>query len=172
MRATLLAAGFAVCAAAAWAQQPAGMQVDKAWARATPARSTDGVAYLRITNKSPAPDRLIAASTPVAAAASLHESKVEKGIMKMRALEAVTLAPGQTVEFKPNGEHVMLTGLKQPLKQGDTFPLTLKFEKAGEIAVTVKVERAGAMTMSSGDGMMHGSMDHGTMPMDHSQMGR
>ena len=165
MRAIWFVAAFAMCAAAAWAQQPGGVQVDNAWARATPGRSTESVAYLKITNTGTTPDRLIGASTPIAAAASLHESKVEKGIMKMRALDAVPLAAGQTVEFKPNGDHVMLTGLKQPLKQGDSFPLTLKFEKAGEVAINVKVERAGAMSMSGA------GMNHGNMPMDHGQMG-
>jgi len=175
MRAILLAAGFCLWAAAGWAQQPAQIQVDNAWARATPGRSTESVVYLKITNTGAASDRLIGASTPISAAASLHESKLEKGIMKMRAVDAVAVAPGEAVELKPNGEHVMLTGLKQPLKQGDSFPLTLMFEKAGDVAVTVKVERVGAMGMSAGSmggGMTHGGPAPGTMPMDHGQMGR
>jgi len=170
MRAVLVASLLLVAVAAS-AQQPGGVQIDNAWARATPGRGTDGVVYLRIANTGSAADRLVAASTPVAAAATLHESKVEKGIMKMRALAAVPVAPGQTVELKPNGEHVMLTGLKQPLKQGDSFPLTLRFEKAGDVAVTVKVERPGAMGMTPGS-MGGGMTGHGSMPMDHGQMGR
>ena len=142
----------------------ARIQVGNAWARATPGRSTESVVYLQIKNAGAAPDRLLAVSTPIAAAATLHQSVMEKGIMKMRALDAVAVPPRQTVELKPNGNHVMLTGLARPLKQGDSFPLTLKFESAGQIAVNVRVERAGAMSMSAGSG---GKMDHGTMPMGH-----
>ncbi len=74
----------------------------------------------------------------------------EAGIMKMHEVAAVAVEPGQSTELKPGGYHVMLMALSQPLKEGDSFPMTLLFEKAGSIQVMVKVEKAGAMGPTSG----------------------
>ncbi len=139
----------------------AGISVEHAWARAS--AGTTGAAYLSIANHATGPDRVLSIHTPVAEKAALHESKMENGVMKMRPLGPLTIGPGQSVLLKPGADHVMLMGLKQPLKQGETFPLTLTFEKAGEVQVTVKVEGPGAM---GADAMDHGSMSH----MDHDQM--
>jgi copper(I)-binding protein len=70
--------------------------------------------------------------------------------MKMRAVEAIAVPSGQKVELKPGGMHIMFMGLKAPLGEGDTFPLTLRFEKAGEVTVTVKVEPAGGAAAGHG----------------------
>jgi copper(I)-binding protein len=142
-------------------------EVEHAWARAS--AGTTGAAYLNISNRGTEPDRLLALSTPVAEKAELHESKMDNGVMKMRPLGPITIAPGQSAVLKPGADHVMLIGLKQPLKAGQKFPLTLKFEKAGDVQVTVQVERAGAMGTDAKD---HGTMpmDHGAMPMDHGAM--
>jgi copper(I)-binding protein len=74
----------------------------------------------------------------------LHEMKMEGNVMRKREVSAVELPAGKAVELKPGGLHIMLMGLKAPLKEGDKFPLRLKFEKAGEVTVTVNVEAAGA----------------------------
>src|SRR5690349_21344229 len=121
MRALIPAFAAALLAFAAQAQQE-GVAVEQAWARATPGAVKTGAAYLTLVNKGSAPDRLLSASTPVAESASLHEMKMENGIMKMRPLDGVAIAPGQTVALKPSGEHLMLEGLKHPLKEGEHFP--------------------------------------------------
>lgn len=98
-----------------------------------------GAGYLKLSNQGAA-DRLLSASSPVAASVELHSMSMEGDVMKMRQVDAIDLPAGQTVELKPGGYHLMLMGLKAPLKAGDKLPLTLKFEKAGEIVVTVNVE--------------------------------
>jgi hypothetical protein len=160
-----LIAGFtaAFLALAAHAQEP-GIAVEQAWARATPGAVKTGAAYLTLVNNGKLSDRLLGVSTPVADSASLHETKMEGGIMKMRPLGPVDLPPGKSLELKPGGNHIMLEGLKHPLKEGEHFPLTLAFEKAGTREVTVMVGKVGAMgpagmTMDSG-AMNHMNMTH------------
>jgi periplasmic copper chaperone A len=118
------------------------IQIDHVWARASAGTST-GAAYLTMINKGP-PDRLIGVTTPIAASAELHETTRENGVMKMRPVGGLALATDQPVTLAPGGYHVMLTGLKSPLKAGDDFPLTLSFEHAQPITVTVKVEALGS----------------------------
>ena len=139
------------------AAQTGPVEVKNAWARATPGKAETGVAYLTV--ETTAPDRLTGASTPVAAKAELHEMTMQGGIMKMRGLAAVDLPAGHPVMLKPGAVHIMLMGLKQPLRAGESFPLTLDFEKAGKREVTVTIEKAGAMgpEHTGGPGM--------TMPM-------
>jgi len=83
--------------------------------------------------------------TPIADQAQLHTEINDKGIMKMRAVSAIDVKPKGHTILKPGGLHVMLIGLKQPLKVVESFPLTLTFEKAGKLDVTVTVEKAAAM---------------------------
>jgi copper(I)-binding protein len=141
----------------AYAQQN-GVQVGHAWSRATVPGQT-GVIYLTITDTG-APDRLTSVASPVAASAALHESFSENGVSKMREIAGLTVSPGAPVTLAPGGYHIMLMGLKQPLKQGDAFPVTLTFEKAGPVTATVTVEKPGA-----GAPAAHGAMGGTTMPM-------
>ena len=134
------AAGL-VLATAALAQTNQ-LEVTSAWARATPAKAENGVAYLPI--RSPTPDRLVSVSSPVAKKAELHTMSMEGMVMKMRPLAGLDIAAGQPVTLKPGGEHIMLLGLNAPLREGQSFPLTLTFEKAGMREVTVAVEKPGA----------------------------
>ena len=134
------AAGL-VLATAALAQTNQ-LEVTSAWARATPAKAENGVAYLTI--RSPTPDRLVSVSSPVAKKAELHTMSMEGMVMKMRPLAGLDIAAGQPVTLKPGGEHIMLLGLSEPLLEGQSFPLTLTFEKAGMREVTVAVEKPGA----------------------------
>lgn len=103
-----------------------------------------GAGYLKLANQGAAADRLLSASSPAAAAVEMHSMAMEGDVMKMRQVDAIELPAGATVELKPGGYHLMLTGLKGPLKAGDKLPLTLKFAKAGEVVVTVNVENAKA----------------------------
>src|SRR3954470_17715802 len=110
-------------------QHVEGIVIEAAWARATPGASKEGAVYLRIVNHGKVEDRMVGMSSPVAASAEPHETKIDNGIARMRRLDTLVLAPEQMVEFKPGAAHIMLVGLKQPLKQGDSFPLTVKFAK-------------------------------------------
>ncbi len=136
---------FAAClliAGAAMAQTGL-VEVKDAWARATPGKAENGAAYLTIV--SPGADRLVSLSTPVAKKAELHTMTTEGGVMKMRPLAGLDVPAEQPVTLKPGGAHIMLMGLNQPLQAGQSFPLTLSFEKAGQREVTVAVEKPGAM---------------------------
>jgi periplasmic copper chaperone A len=120
------------------------IKVESAWARATPATATVGVAYVTIVNPGKGSDRLIAVSSPVAGRVELHVDLREGDVVQMRPVSAVQINPGDHIELKPNGLHVMLVELRQPLKQGDHFPLTFTFELAGPIETDVVIAAAGA----------------------------
>ena len=109
------------------------------YARPTAPGQPVGGAYLRVVNQGPA-ERLVSARTEVAAGVELHSMHMEGDVMRMREIAAVELPAGRSVELKPGGMHLMLVGLKAPLEMGASFPLTLKFERAGEVVVTVQVE--------------------------------
>lgn len=154
-------------AAPAFAQSPApmptpmppmGVSVQNAWARATASSQTVGGVFLTIVDHG-APDRLVSASSPIAAMLELHETVQEGDVMRMRPVPLLPIASGQTVELKPGGYHLMAMGLKRPLKLGATFPVTLVFEKGPPVTVTVTVGKAGA----SGPMIDHGAMHK--MPM-------
>ena len=138
--------------------QNAAIQIEKPWARATPGGASTGAAYMTLDNKSNAEDRLIGASSDIAGTVQIHEMKVVDGIMRMREVAGGLAIPaGGAVALKPGGYHVMLIGLKKPLKAGDGFPLTLRFQKAGNVSVTVPVEAMGA-SHDSMPGMGHMDM--------------
>jgi periplasmic copper chaperone A len=134
------------------------IKVDRAWSRAA-VEGHEGVVYLTIANSGPR-DTLIAASTPVAGVADLHQTTNDNGVMKMRPVHSLPIDAGKTVTLAPGGYHIMLMGLKKTLKQGDDFPVTLTFEKMGAITVTAMVEKAGATSRS-----MSTMSDHMNMPM-------
>jgi len=138
----LLAAAVCVVMAGPALAQPGQLEVGNAWARATPPKAENGVAYLTI--RSPTPDRLVSVSSPVAKKAELHTMEMSGMVMKMRPLAGLDIPAGQSVTLKPNGDHIMLMGLNSPLREGQSFPLTLTFEKAGTREVTVAVEKPGA----------------------------
>ena len=116
------------------------LYVDHPFARATPPGARAAGAFLTVENRGTTPDRLIAASSPVAGIVEVHEMAMDGGVMKMRAIPGIDIKAGSKVDLKPGGYHIMLMELKQPLKNGDRFPLTLTFEKAGKIEVSVWVE--------------------------------
>jgi copper(I)-binding protein len=141
LKTVLLVTGV-ICAAAPLLAQNAPLETENAWARASPGNSDTGAAY--VTVRSPSPDRLVAASTPVAKKAELHTMSMSGMVMKMRPVAGIDIPAGQPVALAPGGLHIMLIGLKQPLKAGQSFPLTLDFAKAGARTVDVKVEKVGA----------------------------
>lgn len=142
IRIVWLVAGLVLAAGAASAQT-GQLEIDNAWARATPGGAAIGAAY--VTIRSPTADKLVAASAPVAKKAELHTMSMEGMVMKMRPIAGLDIPAGQAVTLSPGGTHIMLVGLAKPLKTGQTFPLTLTFEKAGSRTVNVTVEKIGAM---------------------------
>lgn len=147
---SLFAALLLIWPLTASADSPSIM-VRNAWSRAAIA-GHEGVVYLTITNTG-ASDTLTAASTPVAEMADVHETINDNGVMKMRAVKSLTIGHGQSVSLAPSGYHIMLMNLKQTLKEGESFPVTLTFNKAGSITTSVMVEKAGATSMSHGMSM-------------------
>jgi len=132
--------------------------VEKAWARASVARN--GAAYLTVRNDGKAVDKLIGVSAPVAKLAELHTITMKEGVMRMTPLKAIEINPGEPTVMRPGGNHVMLLGLKQKLLKGQSFPLTLRFEKAGKLTVTVRVMGPGARDMKHGMGHGHKKSTH------------
>ena len=131
---------FAIGASLPAGASAQGIQVADAWSRPTPPGVDVGVAYFVIRNAGKS-DRLLRVSSPVAKRAELHVSAVKDGIMKMEGLDSVDIG-GTPVAFEPSGRHVMLVGLKRPLKEGDVFPLTLTFANAGQVKTSVRVRGA------------------------------
>lgn len=172
MRCVIAIAATILFAVPAWADA-SGIKIDQVWARATPGAAKTAAIYLTITNTGATPDTLEGeGSTPVAEHAILHEDKITNGVMQMRPLKSLTIAPGKSVSLEPSdGYHLMLTGLKEPLKEGQTVPLTLTFDHAGKQQVTASVAKIGAMhagETSGGGGTSEASHDMSSMPgMSH-----
>ncbi|NQV83586.1 MAG: copper chaperone PCu(A)C [Rhodospirillales bacterium] len=118
--------------------------ISAAWARATFAKAKSAAAYMTLKNDTGQADRLIAVKSPIAKKVGIHRTSIEDGIMKMGAVGSIEIPAGGMAMLKPGAHHVMFMGLKEPLKEGDHFPLTLVFTKAGEIRVDVQVLKAGA----------------------------
>lgn len=140
-----IAAGLVAASFAAFAHnhglKAGDLTIEDAWARASAGGQANGAAYLKIGNAG-ATDRLLSASAPVANVTELHTHVMDGTTMRMRKVEAIDVTGGTVTELKPGGLHVMLIGLKAPLKAGTKFPLTLKFERAGEVQVDVEVRTA------------------------------
>ena len=149
--------GLALAAAAtAWAHDFSVGQIKIAhpYARATLAGQSTGGGYLKLDNAG-ADDKLLSASAEVSGSVELHSMSMEGDVMRMRQVDGVALPAGKTVELKPGGLHIMFVGLKTPLKAGDSFPMKLKFQKAGEVTVTVNVEASGAAAAAMPHDMKH-----------------
>jgi copper(I)-binding protein len=133
--------------------------ITQAWSRATPGGAKIGGGYLTIENKGAAPDRLIGVAGEVAGKIEVHEMAMKDGVMTMRPLDkGLTIEPGKTVKLAPGGYHLMMFDLKSPLKQGDKVPVTLEFETAGKVTVSLDVQGIGAQAPASADSS-DGKMD-------------
>ena len=136
--------------------------ITQGWSRATPGGARTGGGFLTIENKGSAPDKLVSASADAAGKIEVHEMAMNDGVMKMRPVEGgLTIDPGKTVKLAPGGLHLMMTDLKNPLKQGDKLPVTLQFEKAGKVQITLDVQAVGAPGPSGGMGGEMKKMDKG-----------
>ena len=145
---------IAVAAAlAAWFAAPVHAQdvkagdlvITQAWSRATPVGAKVAGGYLTIENKGSSADRLVGGSGDVVGRVEVHEMAMDNGVMKMRPLDkGLEIEPGKTVKLAPGGLHLMLLDLKGQFKQGDKVPVTLQFEKAGKVQLTLDVQGVGA----------------------------
>ena len=118
------------------------LEISNVWARATPGRSRTAAVYIeRIFNTGRQVDSLIGIRSPIASKISIHKTKIEAGIAKMRPVKELKIHVGDSVTLKPSGLHVMLVGLQQPLKEGFKFPMVLEFKRAGKIEVVVVVKK-------------------------------
>ena len=127
------------------------LEIGHPWSRATPPGAKVAGGYLTVTNHGTVPDRLVSVSSEIAGKAEVHEMAVKDGVMTMHPVDGgLEIPAGGKVELKPGGYHLMLMGLKQPTREGETFPATLTFEKAGSVTVEFQVEgmnAAGGMEM-------------------------
>ena len=132
------------------------LTIDHPWSRQTPPMAPVGVAYLTITNNGSEPDRLIGGTSTVSEGFEIHTSESQDGVARMRQLkQGVVIEPGTTIELKPLGTHVMLTGLKAPINADEAFGGTLVFERAGTVNITFAVQALGARAPAANDHQGH-----------------
>ena len=120
------------------------------WARASAGLARTGAAYMSVSNTGSAADRLVGASSPAADKVELHEHVQEGDVMRMRPVPSIELQPGASVTMQPGGLHVMLLGLKEPLREGQRVPATLVFQNAGPVALEFAVRGLSAPTPAHG----------------------
>lgn len=137
---------------AAHAYKLGDLRIDHPWSRATPGGAKVAGGFMTITNNGQETDRLIGGTLVSAGIVEIHEMAMQGNVMTMRALaQGLEIRPGQTVELKPGGLHMMFLDLKSPLQEGERVKGTLVFQRAGTIEVDFKIEGRGAS----------GAHDHG-----------
>jgi copper(I)-binding protein len=136
---TTLSALAAIALTAPLAAAP--LRIEAPWLRETPPAARTGAGYALIRNPNKQEDRLLGGSTAVADAVEVHSMTMDGGIMRMRPVTGGLAIPaGGSVALRPGGYHLMLTGLKRPLKRGETVELRLRFARAGTVPIRFKVE--------------------------------
>lgn len=120
------------------------LKIGHPYTRTTPPGAVAAGAYLSIENKGKAADKLLRAASPAAGLVELHSMSMDGNVMRMRAVPSIDVAAGATVKLAPGGLHVMLQDLKRPLKEGERIPMTLVFERAGEVKVELAVQKSDA----------------------------
>ena len=113
--------------------------VEGAWARASIGSSKVSAVYLVVTNRDESADRLVGVETKRAGQTMIHRSVVEDGVVKMRHVDAIEIPPGGSARLEPGGLHVMLMGVSPPLETGENVSVTLVFERAGKVVLSVPV---------------------------------
>lgn len=134
-----------------------GLHADNVWTRATAPKQPAAGVYMDLS--ADAPVSLVGGASPVAERVELHTMAMDKGVMVMRRVNEIPVKPGQPVQLKPGGLHVMLIGLKSPLKAGESVPLTLQVREADgrikELALQAEVRGAGTGAAGSSGSMQH-----------------
>jgi hypothetical protein len=122
----------------AWSQ----VEIENPWSRATAPSVKIAAGYMVIRNKSASADRLIGGSSPMAAKVETHVTMKDGDIMRMREVKGYEVPANGSFALSPAGAHLMLIDIKKPFKEGDRIPLTLRFEKAGEVKTELVVSRS------------------------------
>lgn len=135
-----------IVALPAWAQ----VTVEKPWARATAPGAQVAGGYMLIRNAGAAPDKLLSVSSPAARRVETHVHIHEGGVMKMREVPGYDVPARGSFELKPGGAHLMFMEIRKPFVEGEKIPVTLKFEKAGEVKVEFHVGRLTGSSKSHG----------------------
>ena len=132
------------------------LTISDMWTRATVGTTRPGVAYFTVTNAGTEADRIVAASSPLAARVEMHRSVMKGGMMTMEPVTALEVPAGGKLSLAPGGYHLMLMGLKQPLEAGQMLPLTLTFARQGKVAIRLHIKALGAgKEMKGMEGMGH-----------------
>lgn len=121
----------------------AGIEISDAWAAPTPGGASVSAGYLTLENHGAA-DRLLGASSGRAGSVQIHTMDMADGVMRMRELQSVDLGAGETHALAPGGDHLMFIGVVTPFAEGEDIPVTLRFERAGDIDVALPVRRGNA----------------------------
>ncbi|HZF46967.1 MAG TPA: copper chaperone PCu(A)C [Sphingomonadaceae bacterium] len=140
-----MAIGLIASAALAHGYKAGNLSIEHPWSRETAPCQTSGGGFMTVLNNGAQPDKLLSATSPVAAEVQLHSSSVEGGVMRMRHVEGGIAIPAKgRLELKPGSYHIMFIGLKQPLRKGKQVPVSLKFQRAGKVDVKFAVQSIGS----------------------------
>ena len=120
------------------------VEIENAWARATPPGAKTGAGYMRIRNKPSSPDRLVGAESALAARVETHVHFKQGEVMRMRQVQGFDIPANGGFELKPGGAHLMFVDIRRPFKEGEKIPATLKFERGAAVKVDFNVGRLGA----------------------------
>ncbi len=147
--AAALLVGLAGCGPSSETVQPAQheavaeLRIEDAWAAPTPGGVEVSAGYFTAINGTAEEDALIGASSPRAARVEVHETVMQDGVMQMRPMSRAPIPAGQSLELAPGGRHLMFFDVDQPFTEGETIPVRLRFERAGELTVSLPVHRRG-----------------------------
>ena len=143
------AAAWLLCSTPLGAALAGDISVDDPFARASAGMAKVGAAFMTLQNAG-SDDKLVSATSPVADHVELHGNIKDGDVMRMRSVESIDVPAGGSVQLAPGGVHLMLIDLKEPLKQGETFPLTLTFAQAGAMTIEVPVKAPAEMAPMPG----------------------
>ena len=124
--------------------EPGTVRVEQPWARASIGTARPAAAYLTVINEGEDPVRIVGFETPVAEQTEPHRTVAENGMMRMQAAGALEVPAGERMVFEPGGLHLMLMDLAEPLEEGESFPLSVRFAVDAPITVTVPILGVGA----------------------------
>lgn len=151
------------------------LTLSDAWVRSSVPGQVNGAGYVKIQNKGSSSDRLLSATSTAAATVELHTVLTENGVAKMREINGLDIPAGKTISMAPGGYHVMFLQIKEPFKEGNVIPVTLKFEKAGEVKVDFVAKPAAYNPANAGDkspmpvGHDHAQHNHAQHSAMHNQ---
>ncbi len=146
--------GLLASAALARSHPSQSISIQNPWSRETAVGQSAGGGFMTITNNGSSEDRLVSGTTPVAAEVQLHTMSMDGGVMRMRQLaKGIAIPANGSVELRPGSFHAMFIGLKRPLRQGERFPVTFQFQRAGRVTVQFAVQPVGSTgPMEAGHG--------------------